>query len=169
MNAEIKVFGVPHVAETLRKTVVAVIFDKVSKQFLYTDWPQYGLCCLLSGGIEEWESPYEALVREIAEESWYYNYSIIGQLWGEIETHYYMSTKKEYRAKSITSYLVVLEDLAKTNECLEEDEKFVLNFASYEELLELMRWYKNIDGGGLEDHIEILKRGQESLTALTSL
>lgn len=169
MLSEKKIFGVPHPEGIQRNTVVAVIYDSYNKKFLYTDWSQYGLCCLLSWGIEAGEHSKQALIREIEEESGYYNYSLIELLWGQIETHYYMSEKREHRIKIITSYLVVLENLERKGSRLEEDEKFELRFASYEELLELMRWYKNIDWWGLEDHIEILIRARQILNTLSLL
>lgn len=166
---EVIQFGQPNVNAIHRKTVVAVLYDPNKKEFFYCDWPEYGLCCLVSWWLEEKETYLEAAIREIKEETWYILYENLWKLGGNIVTNYYMSQKKEYRAKHIQAYLFIIDPTEKIDQSLEIDEKFSIKAAKYESLLEFMRWYKNEDGTWLEDHIEILERAKNELERLCLL
>jgi len=78
-----------------------------------------------------------------------------------------MSKKSEYRVKDIQAYLAYINSEAKVSQKLEFDEKFLVKSAPAEQLLELMKWYKNQDGSGLEDHIEVLHRAINTINNLS--
>lgn len=141
-----------------RKTVIVVLFDPILKEYFYCDWPEYSLCCNVSGGVEEGENYEDALHREIKEETGFYDYKVIWKLWWDILSYYYMSKNNEYRVKEIESYLVFVDSSKKNPSSMEDDEIFTIKSTDYNTLLVLMMEYCNPNGWWLEDHIEILKR-----------
>jgi len=159
-------FGTPAVQETLRKTIVAVIYNPENRTYLCQYWPEYsGLICLLSGGIEEGESQLAALEREIKEETGYRSFMIDGALGGVIYTHFYKAKTDEHFIKEIYPFFVTLQSLAQEEPTLEEDEKFQNLFKNYDEIIRMMEAYEQVSGSTLEDHKEILRRGNDYVRA----
>ncbi len=158
------VFGVRSPSAVIRETVVAAIFEPDSKKYLCQYWKDYdGLTCLLSGGIEPQESRLSALKREIAEETGYTDFEIVGVLGGSIKSYYKKRTTGENFVKHITAYLVVLNSLIQKPLNREKDEKFENFLKSPEEIIEMMEQYEQKTGSPLGDHKEILCRAQKYL------
>lgn len=142
-----------------RDTVVAVIFDRAKNEYLCQYWEDYnGLTCLLSGGIEEGEDSYQALQREIAEETGYTDFQVIGRLGGNVKSYYIKGTTKESLVKNIIPYLVILNSSAQNSTTKEDDEKFENLLKTPEKILEMMEKYEQATGSTLADHKEILSR-----------
>lgn len=161
-------FGQEQSDETLRHTVVAVVFDRQSGMFLCQHWPEYnGLTCLLSGGVESDEDVDQAVSREITEETGYDDFTVLGTLGGGIEMHYVKANGQRY-LKHITPYLVVLNSRNDRGHAREADEKFDNMFKAPEDIEAMMRSYEAITKSSLEDHREILRRGVEYLKSVSN-
>ncbi len=158
------VFGNKVTNEVPRATVVVVIYNKATNTYLCQYWEDYkGLTCLLSGGVEKDERADDAVLREIAEETGYADFEVVGQLGGMIETHYTKATGEDF-VKHITPYFVVLNSLAHEAHQREEDEKFENLFKDSQEIIAMMEAYETATGSLLADHKEILRRGVEFAT-----
>ncbi len=158
-DSKSKTFGNKTNEATSRQTVVAVIFDPSSDTYLCQYWEEYsGLTCLLSGGIEDDEDSYEALRREIREETGYIDFDIIGILGGTLNTYYVKGSTGESLVKHITPYLVRLNSSRQIETTKEEDERFENLFLDHKNINELMTKYEKNSGSTLADHKEILSR-----------
>lgn len=158
-------FWTPHANAVHRKTVIMVIYDPSIGEYFYCDRPEYGLCCNVSGWVEDWESYEGALHREIKEETGFYDYTVIWRLWWRILTHYFMSKKHEFRVKDIESYLIFVDSSKKNPSAMEDDEVFNIKSINYHNLLALMMGYHNPNWWWLEDHMEILNRAYQYIAS----
>lgn len=163
------VFGDAQNGEITRHTIVAVIVDEQTGKYLCQYWQEYsGLTCLLSGGVEGNENPDEALLREIREETGYDDFTVVGILGANIESHYVKADGTRFK-KIITPYLVTLHSQSGIDTSKEEDEKFDNLFMESSEIIELMNKYEDTTGSTLGDHKEILGRGIAYLKSLSPL
>ncbi len=81
-----------------RKSVTAVVQRKSDGKFLYIKWKKYGWISPVIGGIDEGETPLEAVEREVAEETGH-KVKAVKLLGGEVESHFYAPHKREYRIR----------------------------------------------------------------------
>lgn len=155
-------FGEKQSNEEYRRTVVCALYNPTNKEYIYEYWEQYyELVTLVSGGVEADEDIIEALKREILEETGYTDFEVVDKLGGDIYAHYYQPKKDKYYQKHISAYLVILKSEAKQADSKEEDEKFEVLSASFDELLKKMKQYKNPNRNTVEDQIKILNRAKE--------
>lgn len=160
-------FGDVVASEILRRTIVAVVYDRRNQTYLCQYWPEYnGLTCLLSGGIEDGEDQMTALKREISEETGYKDFHVVGRLGGTIYSHYYKAKTDEHFVKEITPYLIVLEGDDQENAHLEDDEKFENLMKSSADIITMMTAYEQASGSTLADHKEILGRGIRQIDSM---
>lgn len=161
-------FGNALASEIKRETIVVVMYNKISKLYLCQYWEEYnGLTCLLSGGVESDESSDQAVTREIAEETGYTDFNIIGLLGGVVESHYTKASGENF-VKIIVPYLVILNSDYQGQSNKEEDEKFDNLFKSPQEIATMMKTYEDKSGSMIADHKEILKRGVEYVDSYLS-
>jgi 8-oxo-dGTP pyrophosphatase MutT (NUDIX family) len=160
-NTEPVSFGEPRESELERETVVAVIYDVRSKLYLCQYWAEYaGLTCMLSGGVEPDEDQDEAIKREIAEETGFTDFAVLGTLGGLIESHYTKADGQNY-VKVIRPYFVELKSTEREQTQKEDDEKFENYFKKPDEIVDMMTVYETSTGSSLADHKEVLRRGVE--------
>lgn len=165
----VMIFGNTKNGEVTRHTIVAVIIEEQTGKYLCQHWQEYGgLTCLLSGGVENSESADEALLREINEETGYDDFTVVGTLGADIESHYVKVDGTKFK-KVITPYLITLHSLSGVDAAKEEDEKFDNLFMESNEIIDLMNKYEDTTGSTLGDHKEILNRGVTYLESLSPL
>ncbi len=90
--------GEKHEDEETRHTVTAIVPDKEGKKFLMIYWNEFGWHSPVAGGIDEGETPEEAVAREVLEETGY-KIEPIEKLGGQIEMHFFTDNKKVWRER----------------------------------------------------------------------
>lgn len=97
-----------------RKTIIAIIKHWEKNEYFCLDWEKYGWKSFIIGGVEEGESPIDAVNREVMEETGYQNFNIIKKVSGEVHSHYFAAHKDENRYAETECFYVELKDEAQT-------------------------------------------------------
>jgi ADP-ribose pyrophosphatase YjhB (NUDIX family) len=137
MNTQaIPEFGIKRENEERRDGGCGVVFDPETKKFAVGKQTKDGLFRLFSGGVDEGEDMQEGVLREVREESGLYDFEEVVKI-AEAITHYHNNLRNVNRVAHAHCYLVVLKTADLQDVVLEEHEKFVLHWATAEEI------YKN--------------------------
>lgn len=133
MQSQIPEFGIKRENEERRDGGCAVIYDPQSQKYAVGRQTADELYRLFSGGVSANEDIKEGVLREVLEESGLHDFLSVEYL-AEAFTHYYNSLRKVNRVAKATCFLIVLKstDLVETK--LEEHEKFVLDWATADEI-----------------------------------
>ncbi|TSC78122.1 MAG: leucyl-tRNA synthetase [Parcubacteria group bacterium Gr01-1014_33] len=123
--------------EEFRDGGSGVVFDPETQKYAIAHWKKgerewYGL---FSGGVEEGEDIEKGILREIKEESGYYDFVHVEQ----IETafaHYHNIPRNVDRFAKATCFLVILKTTAVQEQKLETHEDFIVEWVSAGEILE---------------------------------
>src|SRR3989338_10418441 len=134
-ETDILEFGIKRENEERRDGGCAVVFNPETQKYAVGKHEKGGFLRLFSGGVDEKENITEGVLREVREESGLYDFLYVEKI-AEALTHYYNSLKNVNRVGHATCLLVILKsgDLKPT--ALEEHEKFSLDWATTEEILE---------------------------------
>lgn len=143
-----------------RENVVLLVKHWKKNQFLYIDYNKQNWKCFISGGIESNESPKEAAIRELKEESGFYNVKTICEMPYQMANVFYAAHKGVNRYSIVTAFYVELFDGEKTDLAKEESEEHVVKWGSPQELYGILQ-------NGFTDQIWLLKQQLGEIQAYT--
>ena len=139
------VFGEPHENEEFRKTITAIVRRSSDGKFLAVKWKKFGWLSLPIGGIDEEETPEEAAVREVFEETGY-TVRPVKKLGGEIIMHFFAENKNVWRHRMDQPILLELVTEEQAKRTAEEEEKLDPLWIEGKDLLEKITHPENIIG-----------------------
>lgn len=122
-----EVTGIPHENEFKKNSIVAIIYDEKKDKYLTINWKNLGGRLFVGGTIEDGETPLECAIREIKEETGYENIELMEETFS-VNHHYYAYNKNKYFNIECTGFLFKLIDDIKTNQNLDIDESFVVEW-----------------------------------------
>ena len=96
--------GLPNVQ---RNTVMVILWNPQTAEVGCLDWGKFGWKTFVVGGVEE-ETPYDAAIREVAEETGYIDIEFLVEL-GKLRAGYFATHKGENRIARVTGYLFKLK------------------------------------------------------------
>lgn len=147
--------------------VCGIIYDPKTKKFAVAEWADgwgKGLYGLFGGGREKTETPYDAVLREVAEESGLHDFASVEYLYSTV-SHYYNGPKKSARRATVDCFLMILNSNKPQDHKREAHETFTLGWRTAEEIL--ANWQERNHNETEElnyDHwIEFLQRGVAEL------
>lgn len=105
-----------------RETIMAIIEHPDGEQYIILDWKKYGWKTFLIGWQENDETPVDAVLREIIEETWFEGIIQARMIWPEVESNYFAAHKSENR-KSLERYFVVKLNSLRKRPVKEEETK----------------------------------------------
>jgi leucyl-tRNA synthetase/ADP-ribose pyrophosphatase YjhB (NUDIX family) len=126
-----------------------VVFDPQSQQYAVAQFAD-GRLLLFAGGVNPWETVYDAILREVQEESGLYDFAYSEH----IETsyaHYYNTAKQINRYARAECLLIILNSTQTNATGLEDHEKFTLTWKSAQEIL--TNWNERNTDGSLDHYI----------------
>lgn len=121
-------------AETIyRDCIMLVVKHPTENKYLYLHNKKFGWNVLIQGGIEKDENPMISALRELIEETGFYDIKKIEKLPFEMDNVFYAAHKNQNRYARIKTYFIELASLKQKEH---EDEAEVL-FDTYENLYDL--------------------------------
>ena len=137
-------FGIKRENEERRDGGCAVVFDLKTQRYAVNKH-ENGLLGLFSGGVEPDEDMQEGILREVVEESGLSHFLYVEEI-AKAFTHYYNILKKVNRVALATCFLVILKDANLVETHHEAHEKFVLAWATADEIISNWRsWNEHKD------------------------
>ena len=121
--------GTPHIDESKKNSIVAIVYDEKQDKYLTINWGNNGGRLFVGGTIKENESSLECSIREIAEETGYTDISLVKTAF-KINHHYYAYNKDKYFNIEATPFLFTLNSDKKVSQNLDDDEKFQVEWVS---------------------------------------
>lgn len=119
-----QITGTPRENEKYKQSIVAVVRNPKTNKYLTINWGKdLGGRLLIGGSINENETPLDCAVREIKEETGYKNLKFIQEIF-PINHHYFAFSKNQAHNIDCTGFLFDLIDEEKTEQNLDEEEKF---------------------------------------------
>ena len=115
----------------------AIVFDPIQQKYA-VGRDQSGFLRFFGGGVDTNEDIKKGVLRELTEESGLYDFSHVERI-GTAFAHYHNRSKQIDRVAHATCFLVILKSTKVQPTKLEEHEKFVLTWASPEEIRK--SWY----------------------------
>ncbi len=145
-----------------RQNVVLIVEHWNEFKYLYIDYKKQNWKCFISGGVEKMETPKEAAMRELKEESGFFNIQKIEELPFKMANVFYAAHKGVNRYSIVTAFYIKL----KNADCLEIDQKekeeHDVKWSSKEELYEILK-------NGFTDQIWLLKQHLKEIKAYTGM
>lgn len=114
--------GTPQQDPEFRRSIVAIVRNPKTNEYLTVDWGNKGGYLYIGGGRDDDEAIIETAKREIAEETGYTNVEFVNQT-GRITHHYYAYSKNVARKIEAYGLLFDLVDDSRSEQALEADEK----------------------------------------------
>ncbi len=121
--------------ESQKNSIVAIVHDQETDQYLTINWHQLGGRLFIGGTIKEGETPLECAFREVAEETGYTDIEQLKETF-KIRHHYYAHNKDKYFQIECTGFLFELKSHNKQTQNLDEDEAFDVEWVSKDIVLE---------------------------------
>ena len=132
-NKNIPEFGIKRANEERRDGGCGVVFDPETQKYA-VGRDEKGCLRLFSGGVNPGEDIKDGVLREVREESGLYDFLYIEKI-GEVVCHFHNNLKNVDRVANATCFLIILKSSKLIPTELEEHEKFVLDWATPEELI----------------------------------
>jgi leucyl-tRNA synthetase len=114
--------GTPQQDPEFRQSIVAIVRNPKTNQYLSVNWGKNGGHLFIGGGREKNEDVTECAIREIREETGYQNVKFVAKT-GKIYHNYFAHSKNVARRIEAQGLLFELVDEAKRKPHLEADEK----------------------------------------------
>ncbi len=121
--------------ESQKNSIVAIVHDQETDQYLTINWHQLGGRLFIGGTIKEGETPLECALREVAEETGYTDIEQLKETF-KIRHHYYAHNKDKYFQIECTGFLFELKSHNKQTQNLDDDEEFDVEWVSKDVALE---------------------------------
>lgn len=131
---EIPEFGIKRENEERRDGGCGVVFDPKTQKYAVGRQTKDGFFRLFSGGVGPEEDIQEGVLREVVEESGLNDFQYIEKI-AEAITHYHNTLRNVNRVAKATCFLIILKTANLVDVSLEEHEKFVLSWATADEIL----------------------------------
>lgn len=145
-----------------KQNAVLVVKHWNEDKYLYIEYKSQSWKCFISGGIEENETAKDAAIRELKEESGYYNIKTIEEMPFQMANVFYAAHKGVNRYSTVTSFYIKLEN----GDCLDLDEKELaeheVKWSTKEELFEILK-------NGFTDQIWLIKQHLGDIKAYTGM
>ena len=138
-----------------RKTIFWILRDSKNKKIFVLDWEKFWWKSFVIWGVDEWEKPEDATLRELIEETGYQNIKLIKKIWWELHSNFYAAHKNENRYACIDTYLFELiddtyikpdEEHSKNHKWLWIDEDKVVDYINLDNMIYiwnvLQKWDK---------------------------
>ena len=106
-----------------RDTVFAIVKHWEDDKYFCLDWKKFGWKSLVIGGIDDGESPEDAAIREVKEETGYQDIKSVASIGFENHGNYYAEHKGVNRYARFKTFLVTL----KSGKRIEPDKEHVQN------------------------------------------
>lgn len=108
-----------HVTRT-RQTVHAIVYNPARDAYLTLKWKKFDWETIVLGGIEEGESPLEAAIREVEEETGYTDIEFKRILGAPVQASYFAAHKNENRVAITTAVYFEMKSEAQVDRSQEE-------------------------------------------------
>ncbi|MES2224050.1 MAG: class I tRNA ligase family protein [Patescibacteria group bacterium] len=119
---------------TFRKGVIAILRDPKADSYLTLKWKQQPWTTFVTGGIEEGETPEEAALREIKEETGFQDLKFVRTIVGPVESHFFAAHKDVNRVAHTWTMLCELTSPLQNEITAEEEEKHSLIWVPAQDL-----------------------------------
>ena len=123
--------GTPHEGESKKESIVAIVHNSKTDQYLTINWKENGGRLFVGGTRKEGEDAVTCALREIKEETGYCDLELVCEDF-KINHHYYAYNKKKYFNIEATPLLFELKSEKRVQQNLDEDENFVVEWVSKE-------------------------------------
>lgn len=124
-----EVTGVSHDNESTKNSVVAIVHNPSTDEYLTINWGEKGGRLFIGGTKMENESAISCAIREIAEETGYTDVELVSEDF-KINHHYYAYNKDKYFNIEATPLLFELKSDKRGVQNLDDDEDFKVEWVS---------------------------------------
>ena len=156
-------FGIKRENEERRDGGCAVVFDPISNKFAVGKQTENGLFRLFSGGVDANEDIEKGVLRELVEESGLHDFDHVEKI-AQAMSHYHNTLRNVDRVAHATCFLVILKSADLVPVHLEEHEKFTLEWATADEILD--NWNSKNEDKDYDHWIYFLNKSLEKLKEL---
>lgn len=123
----------PDAKMTERDVIMIVVKHPIEDKYLYIHYKNFGWNVLVQGGIEEGENPLISSIRELEEETGFYDIASVEKLPLEMDNVFYAAHKNVNRLARIKTFFIKLKSMAQKS----HEAEFDVLFDTYENLYDI--------------------------------